>query len=99
MYFLMLICGPMPEVHQETTSSREEPHATQTAAHYPFNQYGRAYSFGAFAESHPLSLPSLHGREGFAFPGFATPDDMVKSVVGIKPDDSSVMTGYHVEFI
>ena len=45
-----------------------------------------AYSIGGLI-SHPIPLPSLHGREGSSFPGSAPPNGMVnsKSVVGVKP--------------
>ena len=39
--------------------------------------YGGAYSSGSLAESHPIPLLSLHGREGSSFPGLAPPDDIV----------------------
>ena len=32
----------------------------------PFNQYSVVYIFWGSAESHSISLPSLHGREGWA---------------------------------
>ena len=58
-----------------------------------------AYRFGGFAESHQISLPSLHGMDGSHFPGLALPSDRVnsESVVGIKPGDSGVVIGYHVD--
>ena len=50
-------------------------------------------------ESHLIPLPSLHDGEGSSFPGLVPSDDMVdsKSVMGIKPEDSSVVIGYQVD--
>ena len=46
--------------------------------------------------SYTIPLPSLHGREGSSFPGLIPPNAAInsESVMGIKPDDSSVVTGY-----
>ena len=51
------------------------------------------------AESHPISLLSLYGREGSSFPGSVPPNDVVNSVsmVGIKPGDSGVVIGCQVD--
>ena len=49
--------------------------------------------------SHPVPFFPFLVRRDLAFPGLALPDDMVnsKSVVGMKPGDSSVVIGYKVD--
>ena len=51
------------------------------------------------AESHPIPQPSLHGGEGFSFPGLVPSDDTVnsESAVGTKPDGSGEVIGYQVD--
>ena len=73
-----------------------EPHATQSTVLQPFSQYSMAYSFGGSEQSHQIPLTFLHGMEGFSSPHFVLPSDTVnyKSVVGIKPGDSSVVIVY-----
>ena len=56
-----------------TASSRGEPSATQSAV----LQQSLLHGFGVLAESHPISLPSLHGGEGSSFSDLVLPDDMV----------------------
>ena len=84
---------PLSEMHYVTAPSnalsRGKPYPTQSAVLQPFQQYGVTYSFGAW-QSHPIPLPSLHGREGSYFPVLAQPDDIVDSVVGVQPGDSGV---------
>ena len=65
----------------------------------PFQQYGGAHSLQGLADSHPIPLPSLHGEEGSIFLGFVLSNDTVdsKSVVGMKPGDSSVVIWYQVD--
>ena len=93
----------MPRVHQvavsSTAVSRRKPHATQSAVLQSFNQYGGAYSFGHSIDSHPTLGPFPHGREEFSLPGFLPPNDTVnsKSVVGVTPGNSSVVTGFQVD--
>ena len=43
--------------------------------------------------------PSLHDGEGSSFPGLVPSDDVVnsESVMCIKPGDSSVVIGYHID--
>ena len=45
-------------------------------------------------------LPSLHGGEASSFPGLVPSSDTVnsESVVGIKPGDSGVLNGYHIDY-
>ena len=45
--------------------------------------------------SHPIPMPSLHGWDGSSFPGFVQPNNMIfsQSVVGFKPDNSSLVIG------
>ena len=50
-----------------TALSRGEPSATQSAVLWPFQLYGRAYSFDGLAESHQIPPASLHGGEGLLF--------------------------------
>ena len=52
-----------------------EPCVTESAVPKPSHLYVGAYSFGCLAESHPIPLPSLHGREGSSFPGLIPSDD------------------------
>ena len=73
------------------------PSATQSAVPQPSHLYGGAYSLGGSAESHPIPLLSLHDGEGSSFPGLLPSDDMVDSVMVIKPGDSSVVIGYQVD--
>ena len=44
---------------------------------------------GNLAESKPIPLPSLHGGQGYSFPGLVLPNDAVdsESMVGIKTGD------------
>ena len=87
----------MPGMHRvaapSATFSRGEPSATQSAVPLPSHLYGGAYSLGGMAESHLIPLPSLHDGEGSSFPSLVPSDDTVnsESVMGIKPDDSSVV--------
>ena len=76
-----------------------EPYGTPSAVPQPSHLYGGVYSFGGFAESYPIPLPSLHGGQGSSFPGSVPSDDMVnsESVMGIKPGDSGVVIGYQVD--
>ena len=62
------------------------------------HKYGGHTALGA-KQSHPLPLPSLHGRERSAFPGSIPPDDTVNSrfVVGISPGDSGVVLRYPID--
>ena len=93
----------MPGMHRmaapSATFSRGEPSATQSAVPHPSHLYGGVYSLGGLIESHPIWLPSLHDREGSSFPGLVPSDDMVYSefVMGIKPNDSSVVIGFQVD--
>ena len=50
-------------------------------------------------QSHPISLPSLHGREGFSFPVLTSSNSTVnyKYVVVVELNDSGVMIGYQVD--
>ena len=75
------------------------PPATHLTLPQPFQQYGKAYSFGGSAEIHLISLPSLHGGEGSYFLGSAANSDTInsKSVVEINPGDSGMMIGYQVD--
>ena len=54
-------------------------------------------AFGCMAESHMITLPSLHDGEG-SFPGCVPPNDLFNtvSVVDIKPGDFGVVIGYQV---
>ena len=81
------------------TLSKGEPSATQSAVPQPSHLYGGAYSLGGSAESHLIPLPSLHDGEGSSFPGLVPSDDTFdsESVMGIKPGDSSVVTGYQLD--
>ena len=82
-----------------TTLSRGEPSATQSAVPQPSHLYGWAYSLGAWQRvTQSLCHPYMMG-EGSSFPGLVPLDDMVnsKSVMGIKPGDSSVVIGYQVD--
>ena len=94
---------PTPGMHRvvapSTTLSRGEPYATQSALPQPSHLYGGAYSFGGLAESHLIPLSSLHGGQGFSFPGLVPSNDMVnsESVMGVKPADSGVVIGYQVD--
>ena len=47
-------------------------------------------------QSHPIHLPSPHGRAGVPYPGLIPSSDMIhcESVVGITPGDSGVVIGY-----
>ena len=47
-------------------------------------------------QSHPISLPSLHGREGSSFPGLVSSNDIFKaeSLLGIPSGDCGVVIGY-----
>ena len=56
-------------------------------------------ALGALAESHPITLPFLHGEEGSSFPGLVPSDDIVnsESAMGIKAGDSGMMIGYQVD--
>ena len=49
------------------------------------------------AESHLIPLPSLHGREVSSFLGCVPADDIINSMVGVKPLDSSVVVWYQVD--
>ena len=60
-----------------TALSKEELHATYSAVPQPFHQYGKAYSFGDLAKSHPIPQSSLHCGEGSSFPGSVPHDDKV----------------------
>ena len=82
-----------------STAFSRGPYATQSAVLQPFQLYGRAYSSGELAASHPITLSSLHGREGSSFPDLAPPNDTVNSelVLGMKPSDSVVIIGYQVD--
>ena len=79
--------------------SMGQPSATQSAVPQPSHLYGGTYSLGCSAESHTIPPPSLNDRERSSFPGLVPSDDVVnsKSVMGIKPGDSSVVNGYQVE--
>ena len=44
-------------------------------------------------QSHLIPLPSLHGGEGASLSGCVSPDDMIESMVGIKPADSGTLIG------
>ena len=78
------------------TLGRVEPSATHSAVPQPI---GGVYSLGGSIESHLIPLPSLCDGEGSSFLGLAPSDDMVDpdSVMGIKPGDSGVVTGYQVD--
>ena len=84
-----------------TVLSRGEPYATQSAVPQPSKLYGGAYSFeGDLTESHPFPLYSLHGGEGYSFPGLVPSNNMVnsESAMGIKPSgDYAVVIGYQVD--
>ena len=49
--------------------------------------------------SPPIPLSSLHGWEGYSFPGLVLPNDTVnsKTVLGMKPGDSIVVIVYQVD--
>ena len=55
-------------------------------------------SFGSLAESHPIHLPSLHGKKE-SIMSFGPPKNTAdyESVVGIKPDDFGVVIWYQSE--
>ena len=82
-----------------TALSMAKLHATHSAGPWPLHQYGVAYSFGGWAESHLIHPPSLHDREWSSFPGSAQPNDTVssKSVVGVKPGNSDVVIRYQID--
>ena len=65
----------------------------------PFQQYGRAYSFGGSSKSHPVPPPSLQVGEGSSFPCSAPPSDIVnsESVVEGKPGVSGVVIRYQID--
>ena len=90
----------MPGMHRvvalSATLGRGEPSATHSAVPQPF---GGAYNLGGSVESYLIPLPSLHDGEGSSFLGLVPSDDVVnsESVMGIKPGDSSVVTGYQVD--
>ena len=73
-----------------------EPSATHSAVPQPF---GGAYSLGGSVENYLIPLPSLCDGEGSSFPSLLPSDDADNSdsVMGIKPDDSSVVIGYKVD--
>ena len=48
-------------------------------------------------QSHLIPPPSQHGGEASSFPGLVPSDDMVNSVVGVKPGDSGMVIGYKVD--
>ena len=50
-------------------------------------------------QRHPIHSPALHSREQSSFPGLVPSDDTVnsESAMGIKPDDSGVVIGYHFD--
>ena len=50
-------------------------------------------------QSHLVPPSSLHGEEGFSFPGLVPPNDMVnsESVVAVKPGDSGVVIGNQID--
>ena len=81
------------------TLGRGESAATHSAVSQPYHLFGGAYSLGASVESHLIPLPSLHGEEGFSFPGLVPSDDVCnsESVMGIKRGDSGVVIGYQVD--
>ena len=78
------------------TLGRVEPFATHSAVLQPL---GGVYSLGGSIESHLIPLPSLHDGKGSSFPGLVPSDDAVNfdSVMGIKPGDSGVVSGYQVD--
>ena len=82
-----------------TALSRWEPHAAELGVLQPLQKYGGAYSLGGLAEGIPIPLSSFHGGKGSSFPCLVPPDDTVesKSVVGMKPGDSTVVIGYWVD--
>ena len=85
-----------------TTLSRGEPCATQSAVPQPSHIYRRAYSiWGLGKGSHLIPLPFLHGGEGSSLPGLVPSNDTVdsESAMGIKPDDSGLVIGYHVDAV
>ena len=72
--------------------SRVKLHTTPSTAPQPFHLCGGAYTSGAL-QSHPIPLPSVHGREGSFLPGCLPPGDVVNSESG----DSGVVIGCHVD--
>ena len=60
---------------------------------------GGVFSLGGSAESHLITLTSLHDGEGSSFPGLVPSDYAVDSDsgMGVKPGDSSVVIGYQVD--
>ena len=68
---------------------KREPHATHSAVPRQFIEDGGVHSFGALAESHPISGLLSHS---------APPSDMVntESVVWLKHGDSGVAIRYQV---
>ena len=75
-----------------------EPSATQLAVPQPYHLYGGVYSFGGLAES-PDPSAFLACGEGSSFPDLVPSHDMVnsESAMGIKPGDSGVVIGYHID--
>ena len=64
-----------------------------------FHEYGEACSIGGLVESHPITLPSLHGGEGSSVLDCVPANDTVdsKSVGGIEPSHSGVVIGYQID--
>ena len=50
-------------------------------------------------QSHPIPFSSLHVMDGLSLPDLVPPSDKVdsESVMGVKPDDSSVVIGFWVD--
>ena len=73
--------------------------AAQPAVIQLFNEYHQAYNIRGLADSLPILLPSLHGKEGSSSPGLVPSNDIVisKCVVGIKCGDSEGVIGYEVD--
>ena len=94
---------PTPGMHRVaapcTALSRGEPSAAQSAVIQSFQLYDGAYSFGGLAESHQIHPPFLHGGEVSSIPGLVPSNDTgdSESAMGIKPGDSGVVIGYHVD--
>ena len=85
-------------VAPSTALNRGELHATHSAVpSHSFYMVGHT-ALGA-QQRHLIPLPSLHGGEGSSFQGYVPPDDTgnSKSVVGVKPHDSGVVIGYHID--
>ena len=80
-----------------TALSRGEPSGTQSAVLWPFQQYGGAYSFGAWQKvTQSLCLPYMVGSFLFQV-WFHLMTWSTLNLVGVKLGDSGVVIRYQVD--